>query len=289
MAKVVDLCHEATGRPAFICDFSPPRSGAVAEARRAAAIPAHCIAVAYNPGRAVRANPAMLAAAIRRETGQETLFTLAARDMNRLAIQSLLLGAQMLELENVIIVQGDPFTAPDLTLTRPVNDYRPTELIAAIRAMNHGTDFRGAPLRQPTTFCIGATFDLSRGLAREATLAARKVAAGADFLISQPIFNPDDAHRFQESHRQQTGYNLSVPVFYGLQILEPGGITFTPAPDSIKAELASGRPAIDLALDLYRRFQDANLRNIYLIPPIRPGGARDYQAAREFLERARQD
>ena len=70
------------------------------------------------------------------------------------------------------------------------------------------------------------------------------------------------------------------PVFYGLQILEPGGITFTPAPNSIKNELASGRPAIDLALDLYRRFQDANLRNIYLIPPHPPpAGARNYRAA----------
>ena len=118
MVRVVDCCYESTGRPGFICDFSPPRSGNIAEARRAD-IPADFISVAYNPGRAVRANSAMLAAAIRRGTGKETVFTLATRDMNRLAIQSLLLGAQMLGLENVAVVQGDPFSDRDLALTKP--------------------------------------------------------------------------------------------------------------------------------------------------------------------------
>ena len=147
MAKVADNCYEITGRPCFICDFSPPRSGAIEAARQAADLPADFIAVAYNPGRSVRANSAMLAAAIRRETGKETTFTIATRDLNKLALQSLLLGAQMLGLENVIVAQGDPFNAHDLTLTRPVNDYRPTELIAGIRAMNNGADFRGASLQ----------------------------------------------------------------------------------------------------------------------------------------------
>ena len=63
MTKIVDHCFEVTGRPTFICDFSPPRSGdpaAVTQAR----FGADFISVAYNPGRAVRANSAMLAAAI---------------------------------------------------------------------------------------------------------------------------------------------------------------------------------------------------------------------------------
>ena len=200
MARVVDCCYESTGRPGFICDFSPPRSGSIIEARRAD-IPADFISVAYNPGRAVRANSAMLAAAIRRETGKETIFTLATRDMNRLAIQSLLLGAQVLGLENVVVVQGDQFNDRDRALLA-VNGYRPTELIAGIRAMNEGTDFRGSNLREPTAFCIGATFDLSRGIEGEAELAVRKVEAGTDFLMSQPIFDPDGP-RLSKATRQQ--------------------------------------------------------------------------------------
>ncbi len=284
MVKVIDRCYESTGRPGFICDFSPPRSGNAAEARRGD-IPADFISVAYNPGRTVRANSAMLAAAIWRETGKETVFTIATRDMNRLALQSLLLGAQVLGLENVVVVQGDRFDNRDRALLA-VNGYRPTELIAAIRALNYGTDFRGSSLREPTKFCIGATFDVGRGIDEEAELTSRKVEAGADFLMSQPIFDPQDAHRFRESYEQQSGEALSIPVFYGLQILEQGGVLFSSVPEAVRVELEAGRSGVDIAEDLYGRFREAGLRNIYLVPPIRRGGARDYAAAREFLGRA---
>ncbi len=286
MVRVVERSYESTGRSGFICDFSPPRSGSLAEARRAD-IPADFISVAYNPGRAVRANSAMLAAAIQRETGKDTVFTIATRDMNRLAIQSLLLGAQMLGLENVVVVQGDPFSERDLNLTKPADDYRPTELIAGIRAMNEGTDFRGSTLREPTAFCVGATVDLGRVIDTEAALAARKVAAGADFLLSQPIFDPDDAHRFHDSYERQSGESLSVPVFHGLQILEPDGVLFSSVPDNVRAELDAGRSGVDIAVEMYGRFRDAGLHNVYLMPPIRRGGARDYDAARELLGRSR--
>ena len=283
MARVVDCCYESTGRPGFICDFSPPRSGSIIEARRAD-IPADFISVAYNPGRAVRANSAMLAAAIRRETGKETVFTIATRDMNRLAIQSFLLGAQLLGLENAVVVQGDQFNDRDRALLA-VNGYRPTELIAGIRAMNEGTDFRGSNLREPTAFCIGATFDLGRGIEQEAELAVRKVEAGADFLMSQPVFDPDDAHRFRDSYEKQSGSPLAVPVFYGLQILEPGGVLFSNVPEILRNELEGGRTGVEIAVELYQRFQDVGLHNVYLVPPIRRGGARDYAAAREFLRK----
>ena len=286
MVRVVERCYESTGRPGFICDFSPPRSGSLSEARQAD-LPADFISVAYNPGRAVRTNPAMLAAAIRQETGRETVFTFATRDMNRLALQSLLLGAQMLGLENVVVVQGDPFSERDLTLTKPANDYSPTELISGIRAMNEGVDFRGSNLREPTNFCIGATFDLGRGIDREAALAVRKVEAGANFLMSQPIFDPDDARRFRESYHRQSGASLAVPVFHGVQILEPGGVLFSSVPEAVRNELEAGRSGVDVAVELYGRFRDAGLHDVYLMPPIRRGGARDYAAAREFLDKIR--
>lgn len=283
MVRVVDCCYEATGRPGFICDFSPPRSGNIAEVKRAD-IPADFISIAYNPGRVVRANSAMLAAAIQHEMGKETVFTLATRDMNRLAIQSLLLGAQMLGLENVVVVQGDQFNNRDRALLA-VNGYRPTELIAAIRAMNEGVDFRESSLREPTAFCIGATLDLGRGIEAEAELAVRKVEAGADFLMSQPIFDPEDALRFRDSYERLAGEALSLPVFHGLQILEPGGVLFSNVPDGVRAELEGGRSGVEIAAELYGRFRDAGLHDVYLMPPIRRGGARDYGAAREFFRR----
>ena len=96
MAKVTDRCFEATGHSAFICDFSPPRTGDP-QSFTQPNLDADFISVAYNPGRAVRVNSAMLAAAIKGETGKDVLFTLATRDMNKLALESLLLGGQMIQ------------------------------------------------------------------------------------------------------------------------------------------------------------------------------------------------
>lgn len=286
MTKIVDRCFSATGRPAFICDFSPPRSGDPAAVTQAK-FGADFISVAYNPGRAVRANSAMLASAIKSQTGQEVAFTLGTRDMNRLALQSELLGAQMLGLENVIVVQGDPFPERDLALVAPVNQVTPTGLIASIANMNQGTDFRGANLRAPTDFCIGATVDLGRGVEREARLARRKVEAGAHFLITQPIFDPDEASRFINAYAGATGDPPGVPLFFGLQVLEQDGIIFSSVPEKIREELAGGRPGVDLAVELFQRFREAGINDIYLVPPIRRGGARNYRAAQEVLEAAR--
>ena len=283
MTKIVDHCFEITGRPAFICDFSPPRSGDPA-AVTVARFGADFISVAYNPGRAVRANSAMLAAAVKSQTGQDVAFTLATRDMNRLALQSELLGAQMLGLENVIVVQGDPFPERDLPLVRPVNQVTPTGLIASILNMNLGTDFRGGKLRAPADFCIGATVDLGRGVEREARLARRKIEAGAHFLITQPIFDPDEAARFINAYADATGEPPGLPVFFGLQVLEQDGIIFSSVPEQVREELAGGRSGVDLAVEQFQRFQEADINDIYLVPPIRRGGARSYQAAQKVLE-----
>ena len=239
--------------------------------------------VAYNPGRAVRVNSSMLAAHFRQLTGIETAFTLVTRDMNRLALQSQLLGAELLGLQNVVVAQGDSSPGAGLQRMQEVNDYRPTEFIASIAAMNRGVDFRDAKLLSSTNFCIGATSDLGKGIQREARLAYRKITAGAHFLVTQPIFDPSDASRFNEAYADVTGEKLTAPVFFGLQILVPGGVTFGAVPETVRAELAAGRSGVEVALELYSGCREAGFHNFYLIPPIRRGGARDYAAAQELL------
>ena len=286
--RVTDRTFEATGRACILCDFSPPRSGDPSLLDQAS-IDADFIAPAYNPGRSVRSNSAMTAAAIQRRTGKEVTFTLSPRDMNLLALQSLLLGAQSLGLENVIVVQGDPFSQRDLELTKPVGDVSPTGLIASIRALNEGLDFRGSKLQGPTGFCIGATADLGRGLEPEARLTRRKFEAGADFLITQPVFDTGVASDFLAACAKNTSRVSTVPLFFGLQILEMDGVFFGAVPDSVKSQLEMGKSGVDLALELYDAFRNAGLHNIYLVPPIRRGGGRNYDAARQFLARARRD
>lgn len=284
--KITDMSYQATGRPCFICDFSPARSGDPGQVDQAD-IEADLIAVAYNPGRAVRANSVMLAAAIKNKLGKESSFTLATRDMNKLALESLLLGGQLLGLENVIVVQGDPFSQRDLGRTKEAGDVAPTQLIAEITALNQGSDFRESNLRSPTGFCIGATVDLDRELDNEAALVHRKVRAGAHFLITQPIFDVRQAAAFEQTYEARFAEPLNLPVFYGLQVLEQDGVIFSNVPDVVREELAGGKSGVEIALELYQRFREAGLHNVYLVPPIRRGGARNYKAANEFLSAAR--
>lgn len=282
MVQVTDCCYEVTGRPAVICDISPPRSGNPAD------LPdffpeADFLLVGYCPGRAARADSAMVAAQIQRQRGRETALTLITRDQNRLALQAHLLGAQLLGLHNVVVAAGDPFPPADAKQPKAVDDYRPTELIAAIAALNQGRDFRDTALAAPTDFCIGATVDLGRGLRREAELTRRKIAAGAHFLITQPIYDPAIAAKFQAAYAAAAGEKLPVPIFYGLQVLEPGGLAFGPTPAASWAEVAAGRSPVEQALEWGAAFRAAGLHNIYLLPGIHPGGRRNYAAAQAVV------
>ena len=250
---------------------------------RQAAIDADFISVAYNPGRAVRVNSAMLAAAIKQQVDKEVSFTLATRDMNKVALQSQLLGAQLLGLENVIVVQGDPFTPRDLERVKAAADVTPTGLIAAITGMNQGLDFRESQLRAPTDFCVGATVDLGRGIQKEAGLAVRKARAGAQF--SSP--NRSSTWPTLPTSRTPTARHREMPYAFrcslGCRSWRPTGSSSALYPRKYRTNSRGAAPAWKLPWSCTRSSRKAALHNIYLVPPIRRGGARNYGAARELL------
>ena len=286
--KVTEKCAAAKDQTVFICDFSPPRFLDPAAVERAKGINPDFICVAYNPGKAVRVDSAMLAAAIKGATGQDVIFNLSTRDMNKLAIQSHLLGAQMLGLENVVVIKGDAFSEKDLAQVKEIDDFRPTELIKAAESMNQGSDFRGSKLREPTQLCIGGAIDLGRGIDAEAALTHAKAKSGAAFFITQPLFDTGEISAFHDSYRGASrGGELTQPVFWGLQVLVKDGIIFSNVPEWVRRDLDKGREGADIALELLRRFLDFGIRWIYLVPPILRGGARDYEAAQTVLEGAR--
>ena len=138
-------------------------------------------------------------------------------------------------------------------------------------------DYRGRALRAPTDFCVGATVDLGRGIADEARLAARKVAAGAQFLITQPVFDPVDVERFDEARGGSGGDFARTPVFYGVGLMERDGISFANVPRKVRDDLAAGRSGVEIALENWQALRDGGARDCYLVPPIRRGGARNYE------------
>ena len=283
MTKVTEKCKNSD-RPVVICDFSPPRGSDPALLSGAQDLSPDFICVAYSPGKAVRLDPVIAAHAVRQQTGRDTIFTMATRDMNRLAVQNHLLGASLLGLDNVIVVGGDAFTGRDLAAVKDVRDFRPTELIASIKSMNEGLDYKGLKLRAPTDFCVGATIDLGRGVEREARLTRAKAAAGADFFITQPVYELEHIERFLEVYQAATGEGLSQPVFWGLQVLDYRGLVFGDVPQYIREELDGGRPGVDIAVELLDEFLAAGITNVYLVPPILRGGLRDYEAAQWVLD-----
>ena len=285
--KIADSCSAQGDRLLFVCDFSPPRSADPGALARAQGLDTDYICVAYNPGRAVRVDSAMLASSIKRAANVEVIFNLATRDMNKLAVQSHLLGAQLLGLENVMVVQGDPFTERDLAQLKDVSDYSPTALIRAMNAMNEGADFRGAKLGAPTDFCVGGSIDLNRGIESEAALTYRKVLSGAHFFLAQPVFSTQEIQDFYVAYRSVAGSELLQPVFFGVQVLAKDGVIFSNVPQNIRADLDKGRSGTDVALEILGRFLEIGLKRIYLVPPILRGGARDYEAAQVVLATAR--
>ena len=193
----------------------------------------------------------------------------------------------MLGLENVVVLQGDRFSPEEAERVKAVNDYTPTSLIASAAAMNDGLDYRGSKLRGATSLCIGASFDLARDLDREVALTQRKVEAGAHFLIAQPIYDLAVRHAFLEAYERSTATPLDLPVFWGLQVLDKGGIVLGNVPPEMRQQLDEGRPGVDIAVELLRQFVEDGVRGVYLVPPILRGGARDYEAARQVLASVR--
>ena len=281
MLKLTDAIAAQRSRPVFVCDFSPPRGGTDEFVPDARGLDADFICVAYNPGKAVRVDSSAAAYEIKRSAGRESIFNLSPRDMNKLALETRLLGAQLLELHNVLVVQGDPIAERDATTA--VNDFTSTGLIAAIREMNSGLDYKGLKLRAPTDFCIGASIDLSRDIEHEAALTKRKVDAGAHFFVTQPAFDVERIEAFREAYQRIAGAQLDVPVCWGLQVLVADGVLFSTVPERIREQLAAGRDGVEIALESYEALRGIGVEGVYLVSPIMRGGLRDYGAGQRFL------
>ena len=287
MTKITEAYRSNPRRPLVICDFSPPR-GASPDSLDVADLPgADFISVNYNPGRVPRAESAITAHLLHQRTGRDVVFTLAVRDMNPLALQSHILGAALLGLENLLILGGDPFPPSKQPHASGVGAMPPIALMKAVRNMNNGLDRRGRPLDDPTDLRIGGAIDLSSHLDRAARLTHEKIKAGAQFFVTQPIFTPQQITSFHSAYNAVAGEPVPTPVFYGLQILSADSPSFSPVPDQYQHQLEQGRSGEDIALEVWETLNLQGADSLYLIPPVGPRGARDYAAAARLLDRIR--
>ncbi len=151
--------------------------------------------------------------------GVETVMHVAIRHRNLLALHSDLLGAHAFGVRNVFAVMGDAPRIGDYPSATAVSDITASGLIRLIAGFNQGVDASGRELDSPTSFFIGAALNLNApDLDKELRMLERKVEAGAHFLLTQPVYDPETVERAQSI---LGGFPL--PVIMGVLPLRSGG------------------------------------------------------------------
>jgi methylenetetrahydrofolate reductase (NADPH) len=124
------------------------------------------------------------------DEGVEPIMQMTCRDRNRLAIQSDLLGAAALGIRNVLCLTGDYQTFGDQPEAKGVFDLDSIQLIAAVAAMNSGFLLSGSEMKKPPEFLIGAAANpFAEPLEMRLIRLHKKIAAGARFIQTQPVFD----------------------------------------------------------------------------------------------------
>lgn len=151
----------------------------------------HAINVTDNQGATLHLSSLAASRAVL-DAGSEPIFQQTCRDRNRLALQSDLLAAWTLGLENVLIVTGDDPRGGDHPEAKGVFDLDSTQLIAAARGLNGGIDMVGQELSGATGFYVGAAaFPEAEPWDIQRDRALRKVEAGAEFFQTQAVMDVD--------------------------------------------------------------------------------------------------
>ena len=214
---------------------------------------------------------------IQQQAGIETVLHYACRDRNMIGMQSDLLGAHAMGIANLLVITGDPPRVgdyPDATAVYEVDAIGLTNLAAQL---NRGRDIGGQPLGQATAFHIGVAanpgaFDIELELRR----FAYKLEAGAEFAMTQPVFDVEALVRFLDRAAAPDG--TRIPVLAGITPLESvrhaefmanevPGVSVPPAIiDRIRAAEESGRArdeglaiARELVADLAGRVQGVQI------------------------------
>jgi homocysteine S-methyltransferase len=131
-----------------------------------------------------------LAVLIEQQAGIETLLHYSCRDRNLLGIQSDLLGAHAMGLRNLLLITGDPGRVGDYPDATAVFDVDSIGLTNVVSRLNHGCDVGGQAIGAPTAFHAGVSFNpVASNLDEELRRFDYKVEAGAEFIVTRPIFD----------------------------------------------------------------------------------------------------
>ena len=202
-----------------------------------------------------------------KERGLEPVFQITCRDRNRLALQSDLLSAYVLGIENVLAITGDLPSLGDHPQAKPVFDLDSVQLLQVITRLNEGYDMAGNELKGKPNLFPGAVVnpgaDTEAAFELQLVKMEKKIAVGAKFFQTQAVYNPDDFARFM---KRVEGFN--VPVLAGIIPLKSAGMArfmnknvagvFVPEELIDKMVKAEDRTAvgIEIAANLVKQLKD---------------------------------
>ncbi|NIS63107.1 MAG: 5,10-methylenetetrahydrofolate reductase [Proteobacteria bacterium] len=156
------------------------------------------------------------------QRGIKPVLQIACRDRNRLALQSDLLNAAVLGIDNVLVIRGEDPSLGDHPEAKPVFDLSSIELISVIQGLQKGHDMAGNDLDGFPKFFVGAEVNpgLEPGaLELEISDMEKQIRMGANFFLTPAIFDIDLLEKFMRKVE-----HLKVPIFAGVTILKSAGM-----------------------------------------------------------------
>lgn len=215
--------RKALGKKFLTCvEIDPPKglnpTKAIEGARLLKEAGVDAINVADSPMARVRMSAMTLCYLIQREVGIETILHYTTRDRSLMGLQSELLGAHAAGVRNILALTGDPPSLGDYADSTPVYDLDSIGLIRVINKMNEGEDSAGSSIGRTANFTIACAVDPTKpDLEDEARRLREKIAAGAHFVMTQPIFAPEVWTNFLEVYGED---RLPIPVMIGILPLQ---------------------------------------------------------------------
>ncbi|HEY3059195.1 MAG TPA: bifunctional homocysteine S-methyltransferase/methylenetetrahydrofolate reductase [Chloroflexota bacterium] len=203
------------------CELPPPLGGdadlAIQDALKLKE--AGCSAVVVGPVGSARAQVSSVSLALlvqQRVPGLEAILTATTWEKSLMVLQADLLGAHAFGVRAIVCRTGTPPLHGDYPNAAGIWDVDSLGLIQVLHGLNEGRDYNGIPLGRPTAFLIGARINpAAADFAREALTARRKIAAGADYLITPPVYDLDALDRLLDAIGSP-----ETPVLLGLMPLQ---------------------------------------------------------------------
>jgi len=167
-----------------------------------------------GPRASARVSPMIASIAIHQQIGIEPVLHYCCRDRNLIGMQSDLLGGYAAGIANFLIITGDPpkiGNYPDVTGVFDIDSIGLTQVASNL---NHGRDIGGSPLAPPTGILIGVGVNPCAVEKRmELDRFRAKIDAGAEYAITQPVFDPEDLLRFMDEIQK---FPTTIPIVAGV-------------------------------------------------------------------------